>query len=133
MRSQMLKRRFQKDAERAMRDRVRIERPTGRSTTDPETFEVVPEMAPDAVYEGHAKFQRTGQGANPNPESGGYEFTVLQGRCDVPFGTDVRVDDQITCLESENPALVGKVFRVTTNPPDSYATATRVPVERHSE
>lgn len=120
-----------REAEALMRDTCLIQRPTGRTTTDPNTFEVVPEMEPVAVYEGGCKFQSTGQGRTPNEESGGYQFTVLQNSCHLPFGTATRADDVITCVTSENPALVGLVFRVTGYAVDSYATAARVPVERH--
>lgn len=129
MRADMLKRQFRKEAERQMQDTCRISRPTGETTTDPDTFEVVPVL--ETVYEGRCKFQTTGQGRTPNEESGGYQFTVLQNSCHLPFGTVTRADDVITCVTSENPALVGLVFRVTGYAVDSYATAARVPVERH--
>jgi len=125
----------QADAESDFNDTCRVERPTGEETTDPDTWEVTPVV--DLIYpntdhpDGRCKFQTTGQGRSPNQESGGYQFTVLSNECHLPFGLEIHEDDVITCVTSENPSLPGLVFRVTGYAVDSYATASRIPVERH--
>lgn len=115
-----------------MTDTCTISRSTGESVLNPETGQLEPQM--ETVYptpdypDGKCKFQSAGAGSTP--EAGGFQYTVVRNECHVPFGSvAVKEDDVVTCTGSANPQLIDKTFRVTGFAVESYATASRIPVE----
>lgn len=116
-------------AEALMRTTVRIERPTGETVTDPDTFRAV--QAVELLWRGRGKVQSY-EAYEQTRDVGGSDVTLVRVRVDIPVGAcTVQPDDSITveaCMD--DPALVGRVYRVAgVAPYKSMATAYRIFVE----
>lgn len=119
-------------AERLMLDRCVVRRPTGEMVTDPDTWELVPEYV--VVYDpevephrGRVKVQSY-EAYESTVEVAGGTSIVIRVRCDFPVGAFVaQPGDVVTLLETQDPNLAGKHYRLTSQAPfKSHATAYRV-------
>lgn len=118
-------------AEQKMTDRCVVRRKTGETTTDPETFEVVPVF--EVVYgpavtphKGRCKVQ-TYDAYETNAESAGATVTTQRSNVHFPVGAfRMRVGDLVTITASVDPFLVGRSYRLAQEAPvKTHATAYR--------
>ena len=114
-------------AEALMLDTCTVGRPA-EAYTDADSGQVVTAYA--TVYEGPCKVQQT-IAQSSSPTAVGHAFTVQGARLDLPISAGpVAVDDTVTIVSSsQDPQLVGRVFRVVELFHKSFATAQRVRVE----
>lgn len=113
-------------AERLMRERVVVRRPTGETTLDPDTYVEVPVYA--VMYQGRAKSQ-TYEAYEQNAESAGATVVVSRLRYDFPVGSFKSAPgDVVTVIEClPDPLLVGRSVRLANEAPvKTHATAYRV-------
>lgn len=104
--------RFQRRHRELFRDEARIERPSGTSTLNPTTGELVPDP-PTLLYEGRAQF-RAQRWDGTDVMVGGGEVRLKGTRLHLPKDTEVQHDDLVTCTVSTfNADLVGRIYRVT--------------------
>lgn len=115
------------EAEALMLDSCTVERP-GEPVTDPDTGEVTPSMSP--VYAGRCKVQSKDSSV-ATPDAGGASFTVVSRQVHIPANSaDVRDGDVVTITASLlNAFTVGKQYRVEGFTPDTFDTASRLPVK----
>ncbi|MDY5404396.1 MULTISPECIES: DUF6093 family protein [Trueperella] len=116
-------------AEKLMRARVLISRPTGETEFDEATFKQVSQV--ETVYEGVGKVQSY-EAYEANPVTAGARATSIRVRVDIPVGVArVQPGDRVEVLENlDDPLLVGRVYRVgVVGPYKSTATAYRIFVD----
>jgi hypothetical protein len=114
-------------AERLMVDACTVRRVTGEAT-DPDTGSVAPTY--DQIYTGKCKVQAQGVISRVHT-AGEHQFVVQHNRIDLPAGSAaVIVGDVVDVTASVNdPALVGRRFRVIELLHKSFASAQRLGVE----
>lgn len=119
--------RGRKAAESLMLDQCTITRP-GEVVTDPETGDVT--NTSTEVYSGKCKVQSK-DSATATPEAGEHQFTVVSRQVHIPANAaDVRDGDVVTLTASAlNAFTVGKQYRVAGFTPDTFDTASRLPVK----
>ena len=108
-----------------MVDACIIDRPSGQST-DPSTGQVVKTYSA-AFYTGRCRVQQVGTQAS-NPNAGERQLTVIGHVVQLPIdATAYRVGDRVTITTGTlDPALVGRVFTVTSWIPKSHDTMRRL-------
>jgi len=118
-------------AESRMKETVTFSRVTGEVTTDPDTLEVVEVRETVATTVARIKYRTL----NVQDRDQGTQLIALQSpEVHVPFGAapTVRTDDRVQVTASDDPTLVGRLFRVTGRPQAGQTTAHRFPVEEIS-
>ena len=120
-----------------MVDTCEIDRP-GDTVTDPETGHVTTTSTRIYPTQQHLAAGNPGKckvqskdSATANPEAGEATFTVVSRQVHIPANSaDVRDGDVVTLTASLlNDFTVGKQYRVDGFTPDSFDTATRMPVK----
>lgn len=116
-----------REAESLMLDTCTITRP-GDPVTDYNTGDVTNTSTP--VYSGKCKVQSSNS-STANPEAGGHTFTVVSRQVHIPANAaDVQDGDMVTITASRlNAFTVGKQYRVSGFTPDTFDTASRLPVK----
>jgi hypothetical protein len=116
-----------REAESLMIDQCTITRP-GDPVTDPETGNVT--GGTETVYSGRCKVQSKDTSTS-TPDAAGASFTVVSRQVHIPANSaDVADGDVVTITASAlNAFTVGKQYRVEGFTPDSFETATRLPVK----
>lgn len=114
-------------AESLMVDACTITRP-GVAVTDPDTGAVTNASTP--VYSGMCKVQSK-DSATSKPDAGEHSFVVVSRQVHIPANAaDVRDGDVVTITASLlNSFTVGNKYRVEGFTPDSFDTASRLPVK----
>lgn len=114
-------------AESLMVDSCTITRP-GAPVTDPDTGAVTNASTP--VYSGMCKVQSK-DSATSKPDAGEHSFVVVSRQVHIPANAaDVRDGDVVTITASLlNSFTVGNKYRVEGFTPDSFDTASRLPVK----
>jgi hypothetical protein len=115
-------------AEKLMIDSVTIRHQTGEAT-DPDTGVITPTLS--TVYSGAAKVGQSAVPSGSPRDLGQASVTLIHLTVHVPMSvTGVKVDDLVTVDASTlDPALVGRVFRVTSIGHKTYQTARRFDVQ----
>lgn len=116
-----------KQAERAFTAIIRIERDTGKTVYDPETFTEKPQVIP--VWNGAGKISTVKAGADADIVSAPVPSSsfVLH----VPFNVPVILDGDIaTVVEDRHGGMAGRVFTVVDHSRSkTHVTAQRIPIE----
>ena len=118
-------------AERLMTDRCVVRRATGRTVTNPATFEVVREYAviygPASPKSGQCKVQAY-EAFEQEREVAAATAVINRVRVDFPVGAAAfKPGDVVTIIESADPLLTGRHLRLTVEAPyKTHATAYRV-------
>lgn len=116
-------RRGRKLDEAIMTDTCEITRDTGENTVDPDTGQVIPEVA--EVYTGQC---RLGSASSPGREveSGEYRYLIESPRLHLPYDVDVQSGDEaiITTTETGN-ASVGMRMMLTSLNRGTHRTSQR--------
>lgn len=109
-----------------MVDACIVDRPTGQAGTDPDTGVVTPTYSA-ALYTGKCRVQAPGTHAS-TPAAGEHQFTVLTHVVQLPVdATAYRVGDRVRITAASlDPALVGRVFTVTSLMHKTHPTARRL-------
>ena len=116
-----------REAEALMIDTCTITR-SGEPVTDPSTGVV--SNGSVQVYAGKCKVQSK-DASTATPDAAGASFTVVSRQVHIPANTaDVKDGDVVTITASAlNAHTVGKQYRVEGFTPDTFETATRLPVK----
>lgn len=116
-------------AESLMVDTCTIERPSGDTTTDPNTGAVTP-AAPAQLYSGPCRFQIRSS-AEERTDSGEQRFRLSSSVVKLPISATKYADgDLVTWVTSRHdPAGPGRHFRVVAVEEKSHATERRLNVE----
>ena len=116
-------------AESLMVDSCIITRGPGEPVIDPDTGAVT-DGAGETVYEGKCKVQSK-DSATASPDAGGNSFVVVSRQVHIPANAaDVKDGDVVTVTASLlNAFTVGKRYRVEGFTPDTFDTASRLPVK----
>lgn len=119
---------FRADAEAGMLSTVAVRYKTGRTAQNETTGAEEPIMA--LRFNSPAKFQTTGSLAANDVTTGGRREVIDEVRVDLPWNCGVvNQGDEIECLTSPQPRLVGRTFVVGAPLDKDFQTATRLNVK----
>lgn len=118
-------------AEALMADACTIRRASA-PTTDPDSGVVTPTTT--TIYSGKCKVQQAQAASNTNPREVGEAYLLLLHlEVHLPVSvTGLDTDDEVTITASNDPDLIGRVFRIRELSHKTYATARRVGVQERT-